>query len=72
MAGGSADRYLTVEQVAAQLQMHPDTIRDLLRRQILPGKKVGRVWRVSQAALDTHIEEGEKNGIEIVDENQKQ
>lgn len=71
MAGGSADRYLTVEQVASQLQMHPDTIRDFLRREVLPGKKVGRIWRVSQAALDRYIEGEDENGIDA-ENDQKQ
>jgi excisionase family DNA binding protein len=54
------DELLTVEQAAARLQMHPVTIRRLLREGKLPGRKVGvRQWRVSADALKAYME-GEK------------
>lgn len=64
-------RYLTVSQAAEQLQMHPETVRDFLRRGILPGKKVGdRQWRISQFTLDQYIEGGEGQGGEEQQESQ--
>lgn len=42
---------LTVEQVAEQLQLHPDTVRRHLQAGKLRGVKRGRVWRVPQSAL---------------------
>jgi excisionase family DNA binding protein len=53
--------FLTVQQAAEKLQMHPRTIRRLLTNGQLPGQKVGaRQWRVSTAALKAHIEGGPK------------
>lgn len=50
---------LTVEQAAEHLQMHPDTVRRLLREGSLPGVKLGkRQWRISAAALRKHMEGG--------------
>jgi excisionase family DNA binding protein len=46
----------TAEQVAAILQLSPKTIKDWLRAGKLPGYKIGRVWRVRQADLETFIQ----------------
>lgn len=45
-------QYVTVEQAADYLKVHPETIRRMLRDKSLPGKKtlIGR-WRVDFAAL---------------------
>jgi excisionase family DNA binding protein len=57
-----ADELLTVEQAAERLQMHPDTVRRLLREGQLPGRKVGaRQWRVSADALKAHVEGGQQS-----------
>jgi len=54
-----ADELLTVEQAAERLQMHPDTVRRLLRDGQLPGRKIGaRQWRISADALKSYIEGG--------------
>lgn len=45
-------RILTVEQAAEKLQLTPKTTRKLLKEGKMPGRKVGRAWRV----LETDIE----------------
>jgi len=57
---GHVDKaYLTAEQAAEQLQMHPRTIRRMLADGRLPGTKIGtKEWRVSAAALQAFIERG--------------
>ncbi len=55
------DELLTVEEAAARLKMHPDTIRRLLREGSMPGVKLGkRQWRISAAALARFIEGDQK------------
>ena len=50
------DVLLTVEQAAEKLQMHPDTVRRLLREKTLPGPKMGpRQWRVPAGALKKYV-----------------
>jgi excisionase family DNA binding protein len=47
---------LTVDQAADALQMHPDTVRRMLREKRLPGVKLGlREWRVPAEALRRFI-----------------
>jgi excisionase family DNA binding protein len=49
--------FLTAEQVAEKLQLHPRTVRRLLASGELPGKRIGgREWRVSVAALRAYME----------------
>jgi excisionase family DNA binding protein len=43
--------YLTAEQVAEKLQMHPTIIRRMLAAGELPGRKLGKSWRVVASEL---------------------
>ena len=42
---------LTPEQVASLLQIHPKTVYKLVRRGLLPGMKIGGVWRFSKSEI---------------------
>jgi excisionase family DNA binding protein len=58
------DELLTVEQAAGRLQMHPDTVRRLLREGQLPGRKIGaRQWRVSSDSLKAFVENGPQKPV---------
>jgi excisionase family DNA binding protein len=41
----------TVDDVAAYLQLQPETIRSMARRGELPGLKIGKVWRFQNNAI---------------------
>lgn len=45
------ESFLSVEQTARRLQLHPFTIRRQLQSGRLRGVKRGRVWRVPESAL---------------------
>lgn len=47
-----AEMYLTPEQVAARLQMHPETVRRWLKEGLVRGVQRGRAWRIPESALD--------------------
>ena len=49
--------YLTVEEVAARLRIHPDTVRRWLRLGKLAGIPLGDKsgWRVSEEALANYL-----------------
>lgn len=57
--------YLTIEEAAELLRIRPDTIRRLLRQKQLPGKKIGREWRISREALDEYIRQRDTPGGKI-------
>jgi excisionase family DNA binding protein len=44
-------QFLTVEQVAQELQVNTDTVRQWLRGGRLKGVKVGRAWRIPAREL---------------------
>jgi excisionase family DNA binding protein len=39
------DEILTVSQVSGLLKLHPKTIYKLVKKGIIPGRRVGRKWR---------------------------
>ena len=52
------DEYLTVEQVAERLQMHPDTIRRYIRQKKLRAVRISPTnVRIRRSDLDKFIEE---------------
>jgi excisionase family DNA binding protein len=57
--------YISAEQAAAKLQLHPRTVRRLLTSGELPGRQVGRKWIISTDALKAFIEKGTAGGEKI-------
>ncbi len=45
----------TIEEVAEILKVNPRTVNRMLERGELRGFKVGRLWRVSQEALEAYM-----------------
>ena len=57
------DELLTVEQVAAELQMHPDTVRRYIREKKLRAVRLSaRDLRIRRSELDRFLKERETNG----------
>ena len=50
-------RTITVEQAAERLQVKPNTIRVWIKQGHIPGRKIGRVYRIPEQALDALISE---------------
>jgi len=50
---------LTVEQAAAKLQMSPKIVREYLRLGKMPGRKIGRAWRVVETDLERWVSTGQ-------------
>lgn len=47
---------LSTEQVADMLGISPRHVRDLLAEGVLPGVKLGHIWRVPRRALELLVE----------------
>lgn len=54
--------YYTVAEVAAQLRVSADTVMRLLRAEKLQGEKVGKQWRIRDAALQHYLKTSKKKG----------
>lgn len=63
--GGEAlnDELLTVEQVAAELQLHPDTVRRYIREKKLRAVRLSSTnMRIRRSELNRFLKERETNG----------
>ena len=49
------NRILTVPQAAEQLQVSERTVYEWLRDGKLPGRKIGKVWRLSAEAINDFL-----------------
>jgi excisionase family DNA binding protein len=49
------EEIITVEQLAGELQLTPQTIRNWIRTGILPAVKVGHVFRIKRSDVDTML-----------------
>lgn len=56
------DVTLSAEQAAEYLHLHLDTVRRLLRRGLLPGRKVGKKWRIRKPDLDAYLSGDRQRG----------
>ena len=59
---------MTAEQLAQYLRTTPGTIRRLARQGLLPGEKVGRMWRFDKAEIDDWFDAGGTEYERLVDE----
>ena len=55
----SAEKLLTLDDVAKALLVKPDTLRGWLRTGKIKGVKVGSLWRVWKSELEAFLREGE-------------
>ena len=49
-------KFYTVPELAKLLKVDPETIRRYLQRGILQGYKVGKDWRIEEAAVKEYLE----------------
>ena len=56
----SLDDILDVSGASALLKLNPQTVRRMLARGELPGKKLGSAWRLSRRQLVAHVESGQR------------
>ena len=51
------EEYLTVEQIAAALQLHKQTVIRHIQAGRLHAVKVGKKWRISRASYDAFLQQ---------------
>ncbi len=54
-ASGTEPEFLTVPEAAALLRVAEQTVRNELAARRLPGKKIGKEWRLSRTALIAYL-----------------
>jgi len=55
-------QWLTVQDVADRIKLHPETVRRMLKRGDLPGRFLGRRpgWRISEADLEVFMRQNRR------------
>ena len=53
-----AERWLSVQEIAAHLGVNRDTIYKWIERKKMPGHKVGRLWKFLASEVDTWVKKG--------------
>lgn len=56
------DKILTIEQAAEMLQVNYETARRWVKRGAIPGRKIGKTWRIVESDLRSFIINGPKDG----------
>jgi len=49
------DRWLSVDEIASYLGVKRDTIYKWIKRNDLPGHKVGRLWKFRKTQIDSWV-----------------
>lgn len=57
------EKLLTVEQAADLLAVTPSTVRDWLKRGVLKGVKLRKMWRIRESDLEAFLKEEPKPGV---------
>jgi excisionase family DNA binding protein len=47
--------FLTLDEAAAYLRVHPDTVKAAIRRKQLAGVKIGHQWRIWRKDLEAYV-----------------
>lgn len=55
LTSGPEPEFLTVREAAALLRVAEQTVRNELAARRLPGKKIGKEWRLSRTALIAYL-----------------
>ena len=53
-----AERWLSVDEIAAHLGVNPDTIYKWITRKSLPAHKLGRLWKFLATEVDDWVKGG--------------
>jgi len=66
--GGLEHVGLTLQEAAALLRVHENTLAKLLQQKKIRGVKVGKAWRTSRQALEDFVDGRMGEGIDSEDE----
>ncbi len=61
---GTAEQWVSVEQIAQHLNVKAFTIYKWLERKTMPAHKVGRLWRFKISEIDAWVRSGGSSNVE--------
>jgi excisionase family DNA binding protein len=51
------EHFYTAKQIAEKLGLHPRTVLTFFKQGKIPGLKIGRTWKATQADIDAYLEQ---------------
>lgn len=57
----TTDGYVSIEEAASFLGVSISTLRQWLKKEILPAHKIGKLWKFKISELDAWVKSGESN-----------
>ena len=67
----TTNEWLTVEEIAQELKLHPDTIREYIRKKQLPAFRFGTNYRVKRVDYDKFVQDRSTNPERYNDTDKK-
>lgn len=57
----TTDRYVSIEDAADFLGVSVPTLRQWLKKELLPAHKIGKLWKFKISELDAWVKSGKSN-----------
>jgi excisionase family DNA binding protein len=57
------EKWSSLEEVAEHIGVHKDTIRNWVRKGIIPAHKIGKLWKFRLSEVDEWITSGESENL---------
>ena len=57
------DDILTIEEAAIYLKLSQATVRNLLKKDELPGRRIGKQWRLTRRSLLDYVDEKNTSNV---------
>ena len=51
------ETFYTAKQIAEKLGLHPRTVLTFFKQGKIPGLKIGRTWKATEADIDAYLEQ---------------
>lgn len=62
----TTDGYVSIEEAASFLGISIPTLRQWLKKEILPAHKIGKLWKFKISELDAWVKSGKSNISQIM------
>ena len=60
-----AEKWVSLEEIAAHTGLSKDTIRNYIKRGVIPFHRIGKQYKFKISEIDAWVESGQSAGIDI-------
>jgi len=66
---GENERWVDIEEIAAHLHVHKDTIRLWIKKSMIPAHRIGKFWRFKISEVEEWVLSGKSDIMKTKKEN---